>query len=368
MSIRVLQIIPTLVRGGAEKQLTLLACGLPRDRFDVHVAVLTHDGPYHQMLDEHSIPVTIVGKKRKLDLGAFSRLKQTIRSLRPDIVHTWIFAANCYGRAAAFAEGVRHVVAGERCVDPWKGWHQFALDRWLARRTSRLVTNSTGVRDFYVQHGLPAEKFVVIPNGIAPAPESPGISREALLREFQLPESAKLVGAVGRLWAQKRYKDLIWAAELLNAGRGDTYFLIVGDGPLREELENYMHDIRAHEHVRFLGERSDVAQILSHLDCFWLASGYEGQSNGLMEAMAAGVPVVATDIAGNRDLVVPDETGFLLPVGDAGQFARQTHLLLEDRELARRFGEQGRRRMVEEFSIEKMIDRHCELYNQLAGT
>jgi glycosyltransferase involved in cell wall biosynthesis len=129
-----------------------------------------------------------------------------------------------------------------------------------------------------------------------------------------------------------------------------------------------MHDIRAHEHVRFLGERPDVAQILTHLDCFWLASGYEGQSNALMEAMAAGIPVVATDIAGNRDLVVPGETGFLLPVGDAGQFARQTHKLLEDRELARRFGEQARRRMAQEFSIEKMIDRHCELYEQLAGT
>lgn len=367
MAIRVLQVIPTLVRGGAEKQLALLACGLPRDQFDVHVAVLTHDGPYHETLASQGIPVTIIGKQRKLDPSAYFRLKRLINSLQPDLVHTWIFAANCYGRAAAIAAGVRHVIAGERCVDPWKRWHELAIDRWLTKRTSRVVTNSTGVRDFYIRHGLPADKFVVIPNGVEANGKGFSSSRAALLQQFGLPESARLVGAVGRLWPQKRYKDLIWAAELLKAGRGDTHFLVIGEGPQRDELESYSRDVQVQDHVHFLGERQDVPELLQHLDCFWLGSGYEGQSNALMEAMLAAVPVVATDIPGNRDLVVPDQTGFLVPVGDAGQFARKTHQLLEEPELAVRFGERGRRRILEEFTVAKMVQRHQQLYEELIG-
>src|SRR5262245_29932854 len=114
--IRLLHIIPTLVRGGAEKQLTLLALGLPREEFDVHVAVLTHSGPLEAALREAQVPVTVIGKRWKLDPLAYGRLKAHIRSLHPDIVHTWLFAANAYGRQAAASLGVKHVVAGERCV------------------------------------------------------------------------------------------------------------------------------------------------------------------------------------------------------------------------------------------------------------
>lgn len=363
MPIRILHIIPTLVRGGAEKQLTGLATRLPQPEFDVHVAVLTLAGPYEEILREHGIEVTFIGKKWKVDPAAYWRLKRFICELKPDLVHTWIFAANCYGRAAALAAGVRHVIAGERCVDLWKVWHELAIDRYLARRTSRIVTNSTGVRDFYVSRGLPFEKFVIIPNGIEPQTNTNYISRDDLLRELRLPADARLIGAVGRLWPQKRYKDLIWAAELLKAARSNTHLLIIGEGPQREILRDFVEDVQVEDRVHLLGERRDVPRLLPHLDCFWLGSGYEGQSNALMEAMLAGVPAVATDIPGNRDLIVPDQSGFLVPLGDAGQFARKTNLILEDRNLASCMGQAARQRMSTEFSIEKMIDRHVELYH-----
>jgi glycosyltransferase involved in cell wall biosynthesis len=363
---RVLHIIPTLDRSGAEKQLMLLATGLPRDEFDPHVCVLTRTGPYEADLHQAGVPVKVIGKSFKVDPAAFFRLKRHIAELRPDVVHTWLFAANSYGRAAALAAGVKHVIAAERCVDPWKVWHELAIDRWLARRTARIVVNSSGVRDFYVDHGLPVEKFVVIPNGMPP-PESSTVSRSDLLAERGLPLNARLIGAVGRLWPQKRMKDLIWAADLLKVIRDDVYLLIVGDGPHRERLEQFRRQVRIEDKVHFLGHRSDVSRLMPHFDLLWLASEYEGLPNVVMEAMAAAVPVVATDISGNRDLVVPNETGYLVPVGDRAAFARQANKLLDDLELSRRLGEAGRQRILTDFTIEKMVERHAQLYREVLG-
>ncbi len=365
--IRVLQIIPSLDRCGAEKQLVLLATGLPRDQFDVHVCALTRGGPLEQPLREAGIPVTVIGKSWKIDPLAYRRLKRYIQQLQPDIVHTWIFAANAYGRRAAQAAGVKHILAGERCVDQWKLWHELAVDRYLARHTERIVTNSSGVRDFYVERGLPADKFVMIPNGVPPFSPSASGSRDDLLTELDLPPDSRLIIAVNRLWPQKRVKDLIWAADLMKIINPHPQLLIVGDGPHRWRLERYRDQCALRGNVHFLGQRDDVPRLLTHGDCLWLGSAYEGQSNAILEAMSAGLPVIATDIAGNRDLVVPNETGYLVRVGDRGAFARWTNVLLNDPELGRRLGAAGRQRVLTEFSVEKMVARHAALYRELAS-
>jgi glycosyltransferase involved in cell wall biosynthesis len=365
--IRLLLIIPTLVRGGAEKQLVLLARGLSREAFDVHVAVLTHTGPLEAALLEAGIPVTVIGKRWKFDPLSYWRLRRHIQQLRPDIVHTWLFAANAYGRHAAASVGIKHLIAGERCVDPWKTGWQLAIDRMLAGKTERIVTNSTGVKEFYVGRGLPADKWEIVPNGITADGVPQTTSREELLAELGLPPAARLIGAVGRLWPQKRVKDLIWAADLLKTTRDDTHLLIVGDGPQRQRLERYREQSQITDRVHFLGERDDVPRLMQHIDVLWLASEYEGQSNAILEAMAAGVPVVATDIAGNRDLVLDGETGYLVPVGDRFEFTRRTHWLLDDAALKQRLGDAGRQRALSEFSVERMVDRHADLYQRLAS-
>lgn len=365
MTDRILHIIPTLDQGGAEKQLVLLATRLPRDKFDVHVCVLTRSGPLSARLAQAQIPLHAVGKRWKFDPAAFWRLQQLICQLQPRLVHTWLFAANAYGRAAALRAGVPHIVAGERCVDRWKVWHELAIDRRLARRTDKIVTNSSGVVDFYSGHGIAADKFEVIPNGIEPLAGLDSQPRAQVLQELGLPVKSRLIGAVGRLWPQKGYKDLIWAAELLKVVRDDTHLLIIGDGPQYSQLLRWRDSLQIADRVHFLGHRSDVLALLPHLSCFWLGSAYEGQSNAIMEAMNAGVPVIATDIPGNRDLVVPDETGFLFPVGDRATLARLTHRLLDDPALAQRFSQAAQRRMREHFTVDQMVRRHAALYERL---
>jgi glycosyltransferase involved in cell wall biosynthesis len=153
----------------------------------------------------------------------------------------------------------------------------------------------------------------------------------------------------------------------LRTTRDGAHLLIIGDGPHRSRLERYSEQNELQGRVHFLGERNDVPRLMPHFDVLWLASEYEGQSNAIMEAMAAGVPVIATDIAGNRDLVVNDVTGFLVPIGDRFEFTRRTDWLLSDDELRRSFGAAGRERIEREFTVEKMVQRHAELYRQLAA-
>jgi glycosyltransferase involved in cell wall biosynthesis len=191
------------------------------------------------------------------------------------------------------------------------------------------------------------------------------VSRQELLAELGLPSNSRLIGAVGRLWPQKRIKDLIWAADLLKSTRDDTHLLIVGDGPQRSRLERYRDQNQIADRVHFVGERDDVPRLMQHFDVLWLGSEYEGQSNAILEAMAAGIPVVATDIAGNRDLVVDGVTGFLVPVGDRFEFTRRTHWLFDDEGLRRRLGEAGRERVLREFTVDQMVERHARLYRDL---
>ncbi len=364
MKKRILQIIPTLDRSGAEKQLVMLARRLPRDEFEVHVCAITRGGPLESELTAADVPWHVIGKRWKIDPWTYMQLKRHVSRLRPNLIHTWMFTAGAYGCAAGMACGVQQLVAGYRCVDPWKSAMQLSIDRYISRRCSWLVANSPGVRDFYVRHELPAEKFRVIPNGVPPAKPS-STTRRQLLSELGLPEDSRVIGLIGRLWPQKRVKDAIWAADLLKVIRDDVHLLVIGEGPQRDRLLKFRDQVIIRDKVHFLGRRSDVPRMMPHFDVIWSTSGYEGQSNVIMEAMAAGVPVVATDIPGTRDLVVPEATGYLIPVGDRAGIARCTNKLLNDTELAERFGTAGRQRMLGEFSVERMIERHVELYREL---
>ena len=358
---RVALVIPTMDRGGAEKQLCLLAENLPRDQFDVHVILLTRDGPRSERLRSAEIPVTVIGKRFKADPTALFRLRRELSRLKPDVVHTWLFAANSFGRAAAKMAKVPKIIASERCVDPWKTAAHFFIDRRLAKCTHKITTNSNGVVDFYAENGINRELFHVIPNGIEPVEETT-IDRETAFEQLEVSPDRKLILAVGRLWPQKRYRDLIWAAELLATLREDVSLVIIGDGPQSGELLRHRDAVTTPDRVRFAGNRSDVAQLLPHADLFWIGSEYEGQSNSVIEAMQAGLPVIASDIPGNRDLVMDRETGRLVALGDTADFARQSNVLLDDSDLARHLGLAGQQRIASEFTVQKMVDAHAELY------
>jgi glycosyltransferase involved in cell wall biosynthesis len=362
--IKLMLLIPTLDRSGAEKQFTLLATRLPREEFDVQAVALTRAGPYASVLRDAGIRLTTLHKRLRVDPLALWRLKSLLDAEQPDILHSWIFAANAYGRLVAGGRPRPKVIVSERCVDSWKSGWQLWLDKKQIGRTTRLVGNSASVADFYRGLGVPSEKIRVIPNGVE-IPNGPTTDRDRALAEFQIPPGSRVVGFVGRLAPQKRVKDNIWALQLLQQLTDRVYLLLVGEGPERNDLIALSQHVGCEHLVRFAGYREDASRLIGLCNVFWLASEFEGMSNSVMEAMAAGVPVVASDIPPNRELVANGETGYLVRVGDSVGIAQFTDRILADPSLAERLGTAGRERMRTQFSIDRMVAAHAELYREV---
>jgi glycosyltransferase involved in cell wall biosynthesis len=308
-------------------------------------------------LSDAGIPVTVLGKRWPVDPFAAAKLRKLLAQVRPDLVHTWLFEAGFHGRSLAKLLGIKRIVASMPRSTSMHRW-QWTAERKLARITNRLVVNSAHLSKKFVAHGLLPDKISTISTGV-PTEKPTNVSREELYRQLQLNTDARLIGVVGRLVPEKGVKELIWAAELVRVLHPNVHLLIIGDGPQRPTLEEFAVGASDLEHIRFLGERDDVWRILPHLEMLWHGSERESQSNAILEAMACGVPVVASDIPGNRELIAHGETGYLHRIGDRAGWARTTIALLTDPSLAQNIGEAGKRRMMEGFSIERMVEKYA---------
>jgi len=365
--LKVLQLIPTLDRSGAEKQMVLLSKGLPRDRFRVEAAVLTRTGPLEAELAEAGVPVTTIGKRHKVDPLALDRLTRFLKAGQFDVVQTWIFAANAYGRIAARRAKAPVVVTTEMAVDLWKGKVERAVDRRLATWCDRLVGNSQAVVDFYRGLGVPDDRLEMIYSGIADEP-APSVDRAAVLAELGFPADSILVLFAGRLAAQKRVGDLLKTLDLLQHIQPNLRTAIAGDGPLRAELETTAGHYELGDKVRFLGHRDDVPRLMAASDLVVLPSEYEGLPNVLLEAMLLSRPVVATSAPGTTEVVVDGVTGALAPIGDAPRMARAIRDLVRDPDRSRAMGEAGRARVLADFRADAMVERFADLYERLAAS
>jgi glycosyltransferase involved in cell wall biosynthesis len=365
MVLKVLQLIPTLDRSGAEKQMVLLAKRLPRDRFRVEVAALTRLGPLESELHDAGIPVTAIGKRFKVDPTALWSLRSFLKARSFDVVQTWIFAANTYGRVASRLAGVPVVVVAEMAVDLWKGRANRAVDRWLSAWCDRLVGNSHAVTEFYEQLGVPKEKLAMIYSG-AEDEQPPQVDPLAIRAALGFEPKAPLIMFAGRLADQKRVGDLLKALDLLQYVQPDARTVIVGDGPLRDRLEETAHAYDLDDRVRFLGHREDALQLMVASDLVVLPSAYEGLPNVVLEAMRLRKPVVATAAPGTSEVVIDGETGLLVPIGNPPLLARAIRDVIRDPAMAARFGEAGRASAEARFRADTMVAQFAALYEELA--
>ena len=360
--IGVCHLITELNVGGAERTLARLLARLDRERFTPVVSCLYDgDGAVGEEIRALGIPVLDLRMTAKWRLSAFWRLYRLLRSERPAIMHTWMFHANIPGRILGRLAGVPIIVSSERTMGMESRW-RYWTNRLTDPLTDRVVCVSQRVAEFVVQHvGVPEEKTVVIPNGVdterfAHLPNKP----QARTRLGLHPE-AVWVGTVARLDAVKRLDLFLRAlAEL-----PDVHAVIVGDGPERAGLSALAGQLGVAERVVFAGHQTDVRTWLAAMDLFVLPSDWEGMSNALLEAMAAGLTVVATAVGGTPEVVVDRVTGLLVPPRDPQTLADAILRLLRDPDLRKQMGKAGRERVVEHFSVERMVERTEALYEQL---
>lgn len=362
--LRVAYVIGGLGRGGAEKQLYLLLKHLDREQFEPTVVSLSTGGAWAEAIRALGTAVIELPRRRSFELGRFAQLYRIIRRLRPDIVQSFLFADNVYGLLAGRLARVPVLIASRR-ID------QYGDSRSLLRRLNRMLTGWANAvicnAERSRRHAPPhlADRHVVIPNGVELA--AARRSRAEVRTGLGLPEDAPVVGNAGRLVAGKNHRRFVEvAAEVLRA-RPDAFFILAGAGPLEAELREHIRAQGVEGRVLLIGERDDVPELLGALDVFLLTSDREGMSNTTMEASAAGLPCVVTDAGGNRELVEDGETGYVCASGSTQELAARVLDLLNDAELRRRLGDNGRRRMATRFAPAVMAATTGALYHSLAA-
>lgn len=376
--IRVMLGITDLDVGGAEKCLTELACRVDPARFRLSVVSLaprpSGDDRLVRRIAERGIPLLFLDCRGCRDLPkALAHWSQWIRRQRPDVLQTFLFHANFLGRIAGRLTGVPVVISGIRVAERFAGWH-LALDAVTAGWVDQYVCVSRSVAEFSVTRGLlPPHKVSVIPNGVEidsewrrrragfPSGESPNLGSQVVAG------TARRVTFIGRLVLQKGVDVLLRSAATWLRLFPDTMLQIVGDGPQRSQLADLAVRLGIDRRVAWLGYRSDVADILKATDLFVLPSRWEGMPNALLEAMAAGCPVVASDVEGVAEILGEDGREQMVPPNDVAALSRAVARMLASPAHAEELGIRNLRRVAEHFSWDRVANMYEALWDPACG-
>ena len=359
-------VITDLDVGGAERALVSLTVRLNPQRWRPAVFCLDKRGLLVDTLLEANVPCECLNIRRQRPLQAVTRLAHGLRRFKPQLVQSFMFHANLLSRFAAGWAGSPWVIGGLRVAERQKRWH-LTLDRLTAVLSTGSVCVSHGVLRFSRDiAGLDPRRLTVIPNGIEVVPfvAAVPVPRAAL----GIPANAHLALYVGQLDRQKGLPDLLQAAEQVISERPDWHLALAGDGPCRDWLVRHIADSNLlRGRVHWLGQRNDIPSLLRSADVLVHASLWEGMPNSVLEAMAAGIAVIGTAVEGTEDLIVPGQTGWLVPPNDAVTLARVLLEAAESPERLRHYGRAGQLRAEHEFSLEQTVAAYEHLWAGVLG-
>jgi len=354
-------LIGTLSVGGAERTLVDLANGLDPDQFDVTIWTIVEPGPLAADIEDH-VTVRSLEATSKADVFPVLRFISALYRHRPDILQSFLFYDNTLATLAGIFSPETAVITGVRSVPNDPSMTRSLVRRVTHRLADHIVSNSEAGADFIVEHSVDPDRVSVVRNGRDLEAYRNGTATPELRDSFEIPSEAPVVGTVGRLIERKGHYDLLEAWSVVLDRYPDAHLLIVGDGPEREELEARTRELGVVETVHLPGTRDDIPDLLDLMDVFAFPSHFEGLPGALLEAMAAGLPIVTTPIDGNSELVTDGESGVYVPVSDPESLAAAIRTLLSDRQLARRLGTSASNAAQTQFSLEKMTSGFETVY------
>ncbi|MDP1853766.1 MAG: GT4 family glycosyltransferase PelF [Candidatus Omnitrophota bacterium] len=364
--INILYVIWSLGLGGAEQVVINLAKNLDKQKFNPIVCCLNDKGVFAEELEKEGIEVIPLAKKHKFDISVIKSLINIIKQYKIDIVHTHLWGANFWGRIAAKLSGVKVIIATEHNIDVWKTSLHLFLDKLLSFITDKIIVVSNKVGEFYAQKAhIAKNKIRVIYNGIDIGRFNRDINSGQKRESLGISNDEKVIAIIGRLVPQKGHRYFLRALKKLTACGLNVKGLIIGSGELEAELKEYSASLGLNGKVLFMGLRKDVDTILPIVDILALPSLREGMPIAALEAMACGIPVVATDVGGNREVITDGVTGYIVPPEDDALLAEKIKILIEDRALANSFADAGRKRIRESFSNSQMLKASEGLYTEL---
>jgi len=369
--IRVLHVLLSLEPGGLENGVVNVINRLDRDRFVSSVCCLKHAGEFARRIEDPRVAIHELHWRGGNDPRLALRLARLLRRTRPDIVHTRNAEPFFYGFAGAKLARAKALVHSEhgRKFDDRPA--RFAVQRWMSRHTDAIFAVSGQLKTDLVRHiGMPEASVEVLHNGVdlsrfnvAARADAPSPAREALRRDWGVPAGALVVGSVGRLVAVKNYALLLRA--VASSGLDDVHLVLAGEGPERAALTALAASLGIASRLHLLGHSNDVDRVLGAFDVFVLPSFSEGMSNTLLEAMAAGVPPVASDVGGNGEIVRDGVDGRLFPSDDEAALRACLVALCRDEAARARLATAARERVLSTFDIRQMIERYEQLYERV---
>ena len=359
---------------GSENHLLTLLPELNK-KFDVYVILLVESGnqvdELKVFLEEKGITVCRVIIKHHFDFFVILKIYSLIKRIKPNTAHTHLIHADIYGTLACRIAGVPRIVSSKHNHDPFRAHPIFRLTSFIVSRYhDRIIAISESLKEFLHEvEGIEKEKITVIKYGLNPeqfvSVSTKSNKRLTLRTEFKIPHDYIIMGNVARLIPQKGYPFLIDAFHDLVKEGFKIVLVIVGEGLLREELQNQVRYLGLEDKVFFTGYRTDAIQLMYKFDIFVFPSIWEGFGLVLLEAMALSKPIVASNVSAIPEIVVDGETGFLVMPGNVSGLKNAMKKLIVSPDLRKSMGEKGRERLNTEFSVEKMVKKTEELYNKL---
>jgi glycosyltransferase involved in cell wall biosynthesis len=357
----VLQLVLSLSPGGTER-LVIEICKQMADRVDSMVCCLDSPGEWAAELQAIGIPVVALGREPGFQPGLAMHIARLIKANGIEVVHCHHYSPYVYGLMAAMMTNVELVFTEHgRLSNGEPSRKRRLVNPIFSLMGGRVCSVSSDLRQHMIAEGFPARRVQVVYNGIDPGHRPSSAERKAARAALGIPNGAFVVGAIGRLDPVKNLPMFLEAHALLHKRHDHAFAVVVGDGPERAALERRAAELGIRASVSFTGYRSDARALLPGFDAYLNCSRYEGVSLTILEAMAATLPVVATAVGGNPEVVIDRETGFLVPER-AHAIADALGALARSARRRQAMGDAGRWRVVRHFSIARMVDDYAAAY------